>query len=142
MTPDHTIALTLSRVFDAPRAQVFRAWADPDLMRRWMGPRPAPLDFCELDFREGGRYRYGFEFSDGSWMYVSGVFEQITVPETMRFTWQWEHETFESLITVEFADQGNGTLVTLTHSRLPNQAELTGHETGWQGSFAKLAALF
>jgi uncharacterized protein YndB with AHSA1/START domain len=141
MTPDHTIALTLSRVFDAPRDRVFRAWAEPEFMRRWMGPRPAPLDLCEMDFREGGRYRYGFEFKDGSWMYVNGVFELIKVPEKMVFTWQWEHDSYESLITVEFADQGSSTLVTLVHSRLLNQAELDGHAHGWQGSFDKLAAV-
>src|SRR5688572_14525488 len=142
MTIPDTLSLTLSRVFDAPRENVFRAFADPERMRRWMGPRPASLDSCEMDFREGGRYRFGFDIGSGSWLYVVGTFETIKAPEKLVFTWRWEHEPHaESLVTVDFADQGNSTLLTLTHSRLANSEEIEGHRYGWENSFDKIVAL-
>ncbi|MDQ4053599.1 MAG: SRPBCC family protein [Actinomycetota bacterium] len=50
--------ITITREFDAPPERVFRAWAEPDLVRQWMGPRSIEMDIEEWDCRTGGSYRY------------------------------------------------------------------------------------
>ena len=56
--PEGTPFLDITRDFDATPAQVFRAYTDPKLVARWLGPRDLELDIEEYDARPGGRYRY------------------------------------------------------------------------------------
>jgi len=56
--PEGTPFLDVTRVFDATPAQVFRAYTDPELIARWLGPRDLEIDIEEYDARPGGRYRY------------------------------------------------------------------------------------
>jgi len=53
-------AFTITRIFDAPRAEIWRAWTDPDEAAAWWHPRgvETPRDAVELDVRPGGKYRY------------------------------------------------------------------------------------
>ena len=50
--------ILITRVFDAPAALVFRAWTDPELVRRWWSSEDAPLVVCDIDLRPGGAWRY------------------------------------------------------------------------------------
>jgi uncharacterized protein YndB with AHSA1/START domain len=50
--------VTITREFDAPPERVYRAWAEPDLVRQWMGPRSIDMDIDTWDCRTGGAYRY------------------------------------------------------------------------------------
>ena len=52
--PSSDRELVLTRLIDAPRATVFRAWTDPDLLKRWFAPRPYTTPVAELDVRPGG----------------------------------------------------------------------------------------
>jgi len=141
MTIPDTLSLTLSRVFDAPRENVFRAFADPERMRRWMGPRPASLDSCEMDFREGGRYRFGFDIGSGSWLYVVGTFETIKAPEKLVFTWRWETPNPDEptmLVSLDFIERDGQTELILVHERFVTDAQRELHAAGWEGCLASL----
>ena len=61
-------AFTITRIFDAPRAEIWRAWTDPDEAAAWWHPRglETPRESVELDVRPGGRYRYTMVAADGS----------------------------------------------------------------------------
>lgn len=50
--------VTITREFNAPPERVYRAWAEPDLVRQWMGPRSIDMDIDTWDCRTGGSYRY------------------------------------------------------------------------------------
>ncbi len=50
--------VTITREFDSPPERVYRAWAEPDLVRQWMGPRSIDMDIETWDCRTGGAYRY------------------------------------------------------------------------------------
>ena len=50
--------LIMRRAFAAPRDLVFKAWTEPDRLKRWFGPKGWELTFCELDLRPGGEWRY------------------------------------------------------------------------------------
>jgi hypothetical protein len=49
--------VVITRVFDAPRGLVFKAWTDPEHMARWWGPKGFTNPICELDARVGGAWR-------------------------------------------------------------------------------------
>ena len=53
--------VTVTRDFDAPPERVFRAWTDPELIVRWLGPKDTPMRLQQWDARTGGSYRYTAE---------------------------------------------------------------------------------
>src|SRR5262249_13750432 len=79
-------SLTLKRVFDAPRALVWKAWTDPKMMEQWFGPRGFTIPVCELDVCKGGSLRIVMRGPDGADYPMKGVFLSVTEPERLVFT--------------------------------------------------------
>src|ERR1700737_1862387 len=73
--------IVMTRVFDAPRALVFDAFTQPELLKRWFGPRGWSLVVCEVDYRVGGGFRFVLRGPDGSEMGMRGVYREILRPE-------------------------------------------------------------
>ena len=48
--------LFITRIFDAPRERVWKAWTEPDLMKRWWGPKAFTSPYCKIDLRVGGKF--------------------------------------------------------------------------------------
>jgi uncharacterized protein YndB with AHSA1/START domain len=46
--------IVVTRVFDAPRSRVFKAWTDPERMKQWWGPNGFTMPYCKIDLRPGG----------------------------------------------------------------------------------------
>ena len=60
MTPQPSVKeprveVTLTRIFNAPRELVWKAWTDPQMMARWWGPKGFTNPVCEMDVRVGGK---------------------------------------------------------------------------------------
>src|SRR5579862_776151 len=77
---------TISRVFDAPRELVWKAWTDPKQMAKWWGPKVMKTPVCEMDVRLGGAYRIVMRAPDGIDYPVKGIFREIKPPERLVFT--------------------------------------------------------
>ncbi len=140
--PSVETVLRLQRTFAAPREKVFRAWTDPEELKKWCGPRGRTTPLAEIDLQAGGKYRIGMKEPEGEVFYVTGAYREVRPPERLVFTWLWEEDdmgTGETLVTVEFRAQGNSTEVTLTHELFPNQAARDRHEWGWGSSLDRLA---
>ena len=69
--------LVLTRIFDAPRSLVFKAWTEPRHLARWWGPRGFSVVSCEMDPRTGGSYRFHMRGPDGTDHWPQGVFREI-----------------------------------------------------------------
>jgi uncharacterized protein YndB with AHSA1/START domain len=82
--------LTIIREFDAPRELVFKAHTDKDLMSRWLGPSRLTTHWIDFEPREGGRWRYYSEDTDGSKYHFSGVFHYVNAPETVVQTFEFQ----------------------------------------------------
>src|SRR5690606_1283147 len=67
----------ITRVFDAPRELVWKAWTDPQHFMRWWGPREYTCPVCEMDFRIGGKYLYCMRSPEGNDYWGTGVFREI-----------------------------------------------------------------
>jgi uncharacterized protein YndB with AHSA1/START domain len=137
--------LRLQRRFDAPRERVFDAWTDPDVLREWWSAMPAmsPGEI-DVDLREGGRYRMQMRTDTGEVHTVVGEYKEVRRPERIAYTWTWESNPEEmagsaaTLVEVEFADDGGGTMVTLTHTGFTNPEVRAMHDHGWNGTFDSL----
>lgn len=144
-TAQESTSLSLTRLVPARRDDVFAAWVDPELLRRWWTPPGTEMKSLELDARVGGKYRIGFLHSDGEEMNVGGTFVEVVRPSRLAYTWAWEEDDgsgHESLVTIEFAERGEETEVTLTHERLASEQSRDNHGKGWTGILDNLVGIF
>jgi uncharacterized protein YndB with AHSA1/START domain len=134
-------SLTLKRRLNGPPAQVYAAWTDPEKIARWFGPAQVVAGSvrADIDARIGGRYRVSFKMQDGEHHEVAGVYREMVPNQRLTFSWAW-HSTpeRESQVTVSLKPDGDGTLLTLHHEQLFDQAARDGHESGWIGTLDKL----
>ncbi len=143
-----TPALVLSRVFDAPRDLVFKAWTDPRHVPRWWGPNGFTNPVCELDVRPGGAIRIDMRGPDGVVYPMKGVFHEIVEPERLVFTSSAvEDEKGHPQLVVRFTvtfDEHNGktklTVRAVVVTSGPAAAgALAGMEQGWTEMLDRLA---
>jgi uncharacterized protein YndB with AHSA1/START domain len=134
----------VTRTFDAPREQVFRAWTDPDEVAAWFGPEhvDTPRERVRIDLRVGGRYELtmvqrgsGAEFAIG-YEILELVEPELLVLRSDPMPQVGMHEP--TITRVELEDLGGRTRMTLTDGPYPE----SGHaEAGWLAAFDRLAAL-
>ena len=72
--PEGQPYVEISREFDAPVAAVYRAHAEPELVKQWLGPDGYEVDIESWDLRTGGRYRYTHVDPSGERYPFNGVF--------------------------------------------------------------------
>jgi uncharacterized protein YndB with AHSA1/START domain len=97
-----------SRLIDAPRERVFRAFSDPVHLARWWGPKGFASTFRAFDLRPGGAWRFVMHGPDGVDYPNESVFVEVVAPERIVF----EHVSGHHFrMTITFAAQGAGTLV-------------------------------
>ena len=112
-TPSDTEIL-IERDFDAPKHLVYRAYTEPDLVRRWWPGQRGRMETCEIDLRVGGRWRFVNRHPKGEAAF-HGEYREITPHRRLVFT-----EIFEefpdtvSVVTSEFVDEGGKTRFTAT----------------------------
>ena len=133
----------IERVFDAPRELVFKAFTDPDLIPQWWGPRDTETVVDEMDCRTGGDWRFVHRNSDGSETAFRGTFREVTGPERVAWTFEWDGMPgYVSVDITEFEDLGDQTRVrTRSLFHLPEERDgmlEAGMESGMQESYDRL----
>ena len=131
-------SLTIKRRFNAPPEKVYAAWTDPQKLGRWMGPTGTQRVEAECDLRVGGRYAIKMVMPNDEHN-VSGVYREIVPNEKLSFTWAWRSTPErESLVTVTFKKDGDGTIMTLLHEQFFDEKARDDHNNGWLGTMDKL----
>ena len=141
--------VAITRVFDAPRALVWRAWTDPAMMANWFGPRGFTSSVPELDLRVGGALRIVMHGPDGNDYPMKGVFLEVVPPERLVYSNialdKDGNHLLEGETTVTLSEQdGKTTLYLVSHmvGRVPIAPQmLAGMEAGWTQSIDKLGEL-
>jgi uncharacterized protein YndB with AHSA1/START domain len=106
-TADREIVTT--RVFNAPRELVFKAWTEPEHLRRWWGPKGFTTTFHAFDLRPGGAWRFVMHGPDGTDYKNESVFVEIVKPERIVF----DHLSGPRFrVTATFEDLGGKTKIT------------------------------
>jgi glutathione S-transferase len=140
------VVLTMSRRFAAPREKVFDAWTNADVLKQWWAAAPTmDTPVAEVDAREGGRYRLSMrDTGTGETHTLVGEYREITPPERLVYTWTWEtnaeamHGSEETLVEVDFREDGDGTEVVVTHSGFAGPEIRDLHVQGWEGVLGTL----
>ena len=138
-----TDKLKVTRTIRASRQRVFRAWTEPELMMRWFVEDDGNMSVCEIDLREGGRYRLEGEMGGKRWR-IWGSYLEVRPPEKLVYTWTWKHDEGigtpdgETTVTVEFHDRGTETELVLTHERFASAAARDEHTQGWSSCLNRL----
>jgi uncharacterized protein YndB with AHSA1/START domain len=139
--------ILITRRFDAPARLLFKAWTTPELVKQWWGFDTAEWLVCDIDLREGGRWRYLVREADGVEVGFHGEFRVLDPPHRIVST-----EVFEgfsdpdpeagSLNTVVFEERAGATTMTITvvhKSREHRDAHVaSGMESGMQVSMNRL----
>ena len=101
--------IRIIRDFDAPRDRVFRAWVDPELVARWLGPKSSEMRIDQWNAHTGGNYRYA-ALQDGEEVAAFyGSFHEVRPSERLVQTFTWEGmPDGVSLETMTFEDVGDG----------------------------------
>lgn len=134
--------LVLSRVFDAPRALVFKTWTQPEHLARWWGPRGFTLISFKADARVGGSFRFGMRSPENTDHWAHGAYREVVPPERLVYTFAWEHPDgkpkHETIITLTFAEQGAKTKLTLKQTLFESVTSRDMHQSGWSSTFDML----
>ncbi len=142
--------LTLTHIFDAPRALVFKAWTDPSHLAKWWGPNGFTNPVCEANAVPGGAIRIHMYHPDFPDHWVKGVFRELDEPNRIVFENNGhvgEHnEPFIESVTTVTLDELDGktklTLHVLVNTYKPEmESALAGMEEGWSQSLARLGGV-
>jgi uncharacterized protein YndB with AHSA1/START domain len=128
-----TREITITRVFDAPREQVWQAWTEPERLARWWGKRgwSTPLSSITLDVRPGGAFRLNsISDEDGREMPLDTVYREVVEPERLAF----------GDATVTLTDLGDGRTEMIFHTTVDmTEATRRSAEGGLASAFDRLA---
>ncbi len=134
--------LVVRRLLNAPPALAYEAWTLPEHIPHWMTPEPGmQIHSASMDVRVGGKFRIQMKMPDGEYFTAVGVFQEVTAPTRLVYTWDWEKdgsgdefgevEGKPGLITIEFLDRAGRTELILTHTRFATVESRDNHARGW-----------
>lgn len=146
----------ITRTFDLPVDKVWQAWTEPEIFKKWWGPKDFTCPSSSLDLKPGGKYLHCMRSAEGHDFWSTGVFKEIIPYEKLVCTDSFSDAKgnvilasdlnmpgdwpMELLITVRFKEMGGKTEMDLQQVGIP--AEM--HDecgTGWQQSFKKLESI-
>jgi uncharacterized protein YndB with AHSA1/START domain len=148
--------MVVTRVFDAPRELVWKAWTDPHYVMQWWGPKGFTSPVCRMDLQVGGKFLCCMRTPDGQDFWNGGEYHEIVPHEkivsSMYFSdangnkveaaeYGIEHEAIDDAYdVVTFEDFGDGqTKLTFTGNETMEDAKSSGQLEGWNEILDKLA---
>lgn len=127
--------IVFTRVFDAPRELVWKAWTEPEHLMRWWGPQTFTSPAAKIDLRVGGKYHFAMRSPEGQDFWSTGTFREISPMDRLVMTDAFSNEQgeivspdehgvpatgpSEFLFTLTFEDLGGKTRLTLVYSGMP-----------------------
>jgi uncharacterized protein YndB with AHSA1/START domain len=144
VAPHGDRAVRMTRVFHAPRQLVWDAFAKPELLQRWFGPRGYTMPICEVDHRVGGTFRFVIEDPDGKRVGMRGRYVELQAPARSVHIESFDDFPGESTITAVFTEaDGETTLDAIVEypSREVRDMVAAQMEPGAAESYDKLEEL-
>lgn len=149
----------ITRIFNAPRDKVWRAWTERTQLMQWFGPKGFTMPVATMDFRSGGSFHYALRAADGAEMWGKWVFKEIVAPQKLVMITSfadaqgkvtrhsmaptWPLETYSTTMLVEKDGKTELTIhwAPLNASELEIKTFKEGHSSmnqGWGGTFEQL----
>lgn len=137
--------IVLTRLFRAPRVLVYEAFSEPEILKRWFGPRGWSLVVCEIDARVGGGFRFVLRAPDGRELGMRGVYRELSPPHRSVHIESFDDFPGEAEVTSVFTERhGETTLVaTIRYAsqEIRDAVIRSGMEHGAAESYDKLAGV-
>ena len=146
--------VVITRIFNAPRQLVFKAWTRPEYLRNWYAPKNGTVEFYQFDFKVDGKFIHRIQNAEGYSCLCKGVYHEIVVPEKIVFSiWFCDedgkfreavsvgmHEGWPDVttVTVSFEEYNRQTRLTLYQTVSERKARETGAYAGWIEMLDKL----
>ncbi|MGE5826940.1 MAG: SRPBCC family protein [Micromonosporaceae bacterium] len=130
-------SLRLERTLPATPEQVFRALTDPDALAAWFWPPDARLTVT-ADPRPGGRYRIAATGGPFAGTAIEGSYTLVEPPHRLAFTWRWDGDDAQTLVTIELTATPTGTALTLVHDGFAEESVRDNHAIGWSDCLDRL----
>ena len=132
-------SLLISRTYPASVERVFKAWTDANQLGQWFAPTDDYTTKASVDLKVGHEYRIAITHKGGNVHTILGTYRLIDPPHKLVYTWRWEGGPMaDTLVTVDFAPDGNATKVTITHEQFTNTEDRDKHNEGWNGCLNRL----
>jgi uncharacterized protein YndB with AHSA1/START domain len=152
-----TKTINIQRTFNLPVRTVWKAWTEPELFKKWWGPKNYTCPHCFIDFKVGGKYLTAMQDEKGHTTWSTGVYEEI-IPDTrivLTDSFSYSDGTIISgnvaglpgkwpevlVITIEFQEHEGKTLFLLKHEGIPAEMYEDCIQS-WLESFDKLENSF
>jgi len=157
MTPPFII----TRLLDAPRDSVWKAWTEAERLKQWFGPKGVTMPACTLDFKIGGTFHYCMRTPDGADMWGKWIFREIARPERIDLVMHFSDKDggitrhpfmpgwpLKMASVTTFGDEGGKTRLTIgwqpyeatdEENKIFNENRAS-MEQGWAGTFEQLEA--
>lgn len=135
--------LVITRVLDAPRELVWKAWTEPERMVKWHGPRDFTSTIELMETWPGGRYRIRMHGPDGD-HWTQGINREIVPPERLVIEGCWADAEGRPVgpntsVTIMLEDLGGRTKLTLHQALFESVTARDGHQFGWNSALDCLA---
>lgn len=157
LTTEKQKTISIERTFNLPLDTIWRAWTEPESMKKWWGPKEYTCPDCTIDFKIGGKFLASMQAADGKKIWSTGTYKEIVplkkivntdsfadgngnvVPASYyKMPGDWG---IELQVTTKFEEVDGKTNISLQHAGLP--AEISEEcMKGWQSSFDKLEKNF
>jgi uncharacterized protein YndB with AHSA1/START domain len=134
-------AVTVERLIAAPRPKLYRAWLDPSMLARWMGPDGFSVVLATVDERIGGAHQIEMLDADGAHHTFVSVIEELVPDERIVFAFRFAPQAPATRLTVTFADaDGGGTMLRLDHEDITvdDGLDTRSVDVGWSQALTKL----
>jgi uncharacterized protein YndB with AHSA1/START domain len=132
-------SLLISRTYPASVERVFKAWTDANQLGQWFAPTDDYTTQASVDLEVGHEYRIAITHKGGNIHTILGTYRLIDPPRKLVYTWRWEGGPMaDTLVTVDFAPDGDATKVTITHEQFTNTEDRDKHNEGWNGCLNRL----
>jgi|GEM_PF-118227 len=144
--------LHMTRMFDAPRDLVYKAFTDPAMLVHWMGPRGFQAMNVENDVRVGGKWRLRLHVvavntdcdpRGQTDLWMQGTYIEVAPPERLVYTFAWDGRTDmsyeETTITATFRELEGKTVLDFKQAGFASATNRDEHNTGWSSAFDKFA---
>jgi uncharacterized protein YndB with AHSA1/START domain len=139
MSNESISKVQVSKSFPASKADLYKAWTDPEQLKQWWKPMNKQLTNVENDIREGGKVVYEFEDN----LRIAGEYKEVAEEQRLVYSWNWElpeestHKG-EYLLTVQFSETGNESTLDITQENFHHEHAIKPHEEGWDNALEDL----
>ncbi len=133
------ISVQIHRTVPADPERVWRALTDPAAVAAWFWPKHFHTTVA-MDPRPGGTYRIAAPSAPGGGIAVTGEYAVVQPPNRLVFTWRWDGQDDETLVTIELSRVDGGTKLIVVHEGFGDEKDRDNHDTGWTDCLDRLPA--